>query len=224
LCGAFFTFFALNRGGVILFIDASFIFLLINFFSRRYRIRSIPLSYWITAGVCAYLLGASVLLHPQISHYRWMANLLRMLCIVFAIHCLSRKPIPHWMTILFFSILSLAVCWQAAAFYIFRMEFGTFSNEHYLSSFATLSLPIVVYAFLATKARFRYVFLPVALLDIDIILKLYSRPAILGITVGDLFCYYFFNPGKAQVGRSFAAVCFGGRCFSHQLWGCFFAL
>jgi hypothetical protein len=200
LCGAFFSFFALNRGGVIVFIDASFVFLLFNFLADKYRLRNIPASYWITVAVCAYLLGASVLLHPQVSHYRWMANLVRMLCVVFAIHCLSHKTIPCWTTTLFFAVLTLAVCWQAAAYYIFEMEFGTFSNEHYLSSFATLTLPVIVCAFLVTRVWYRYAFLPVALMDIDIILKLYSRPAILGITVGTFFVLILLTKGRRRWG------------------------
>jgi hypothetical protein len=198
LCGAFFTFFALNRGGVIVFIEASFVFLVFNILTGDYRLRKIPTSYWIATAICAYLLLASVLFHPQISHYRWMANLVRMLCVVFAIHCLSRKKFNDWVLILFFAVISLAVCWQAAAFYIFKMEFGTFSNEHYLSNFTTLTLPVVVYSFLVTKGWYRYAFLLVALLDIDLLLKLYSRPAILGITFGTFFVLIFLTKGRRR--------------------------
>ena len=200
LCGAFFTFFALNRGGVIVFIEAGFVFLVINILAGEYRLREIPANYWITIAVCVYLLLASVLFHPQVSHYRWLTNLIRMLCVVFAVHCLSRKKINHWVLTLFFAVLSLSVCWQAAAYYIFKMEFGTFSNEHYLSSFTTLTLPAVVYSFLVTKGRYRYAFLPVALLDIDLLLKLYSRPAILGITFGTFFVLIFLTKGRRRWG------------------------
>jgi len=87
-------------------------------------------SYWITAGICAYLLLVSVLFHPQISHYRWMANLVRMQCVVFVIHCMVWKTINNWVTIFFSIVLSVAVSRQVIAYYVFKMPFGTFSNPH----------------------------------------------------------------------------------------------
>ena len=96
LCGAFFTFFALNRGGVVVFIEASFILLLINLVSGKYLPQKIPANYWVVLAICAYLLITSILFHPKISYQRWMTNLLRMLCIVFSIHCLSQKNIKTW--------------------------------------------------------------------------------------------------------------------------------
>ena len=141
LCGAFFSFFALNRGGVVVFIDACFVFLLINFLSGIYRPRDIPLSFWVMIAICGYLLVVSVLFYPKVSHYGWMAHMVRMLVIAFAIHCLSLKKYHNWMAILLFAMMSLAVCWQSVAYYFFKMPYGTFSNVHYISSFAILVLP-----------------------------------------------------------------------------------
>ena len=151
LCGAFFSFFALNRGGVVVFIDACFVFLLINFLSGIYRLRDIPLSFWAMIAICTYLLVVSVLFHPEDSHFRWMGFMVRMLVIAFDIHCLSLKKYNSWMEILLLVMMSLAVCWQLVAYYIFKMPYGTFSNVHYLASFAMLVLPGIVYSFLSTK-------------------------------------------------------------------------
>jgi O-antigen ligase len=66
---------------------------------------------------------------------------------------------------------------------------------HYLASFTVITLPPVVYALFATKGWSRYLFVPVILLDIDLILKIGSRPAILGLTTGTLFVAVFLIKG-----------------------------
>jgi len=55
-----------------------------------------------------------------------MANLVCMLIVVFAIHSLSQKRINYRVIALFHIILSLAVCWQFIAYYLFKMPYGTF--------------------------------------------------------------------------------------------------
>ena len=199
LCGAFFSFFALNRGGVVLFIDASAVFLLINILVGTYSLRSIPVYHLITLAICVYLLGISILVNPGNSHYRHMAYLVRMLCLVFAIHCLSRKGVKVWVANLFFIVLSVAVCWQAVSFHIFNKPWGTFTNPHLLSSFSMAALPVIIFALVFTRRWFRFCYLPVALLDIDLFLRMQSRPAVLGVTVGTVFVFVFFCQGLAQM-------------------------
>jgi len=200
LCGAFFSFFALNRGGVVVFIEAGFIFLIINLVSGKYLLKDIPASYWVTVAICGYLLGASVLFYPKTSHYRWMAHLVRMLCVVFVIHCLSLKNLNTWVSKLLFAILSASVCWQAGAYYIYGMPFGSFTNMHHLSSFSILTIPAIAYCFMVTKGWYKFLFLPVALLDIDLLLKIGSRPAILGIAVGAIFILIVLTRGWRKWG------------------------
>ena len=48
LMGAFFSFFALNRGGVVVFIEIGACFVVINLLLGEYRPREIPFSYWAT--------------------------------------------------------------------------------------------------------------------------------------------------------------------------------
>lgn len=191
LTGAFFSFFALNRGGGVVFIEAGFFFLLINILLGGYQLDKISLGYWITVAICAYLLIISILFHPQVSHYKWMANLLRMICIIFAIHCLSQKRIESWVSPLFFALLALAVCWQFGVYFFFKQPFGTFSNPHYLCSFMMLALPPLVYAFLTTQKWYRFFFALVVLLDAGLFLQIGSRPAIVGLASGVLFFLIF---------------------------------
>ena len=196
LSGAFFAFFALNRGGIVLFIDLSFVFLILNALFGEYKLKRIPIFYWITSAICAYLLLASVLLYPQQSHFRWMGNLVRMLVVVFAIHCLSQKKIAGWVPEFFSAIISLSVCCQFAARYLFHMPHGTFTNIHYLATFAVLALPIIYYFFWVTTSWHKVLFAFIVIMDADLLLQTGSRPAFLGIIVGTFFVFVFLVKGR----------------------------
>jgi len=191
LSGAFFAFFALNRGGIVVFIKLSCIFLLLNALFGEYKLKEIPNSYWIICAICAYLLLTSVLLYPQESHFRWMANLVRMLGVVFVIHCLSQKKIAYWVPEFFSAILSLTVCCQFTARYLFHMPYGTFSNIHCLAMFTVLTLPIIYYFFWITTTWHKFLFVLIAVMDGNLLLQTGSRSAFLGIIVGTFFVFIF---------------------------------
>ena len=196
LSGAFFAFFALNRGGIVLFIDLSFVFLILNALFGEYKLKRIPIFYWITSAICAYLLLASVLLYPQQSHFRWMGNLVSMLVVVFTIHCLSKKKIAGWAPEFFSAIISLSVCCQFAARYLFHMPHGTFTNIHYLATFAVLVLPIIYYFFWVTTSWHKFLFALIVIMDADLLLQTGSRPAFLGLIVGTFFIFIFLVKGR----------------------------
>jgi O-antigen ligase len=196
LSGAFFAFFALNRGGIVVFIKLSFVFLILNALFGEYKLTSIPIFYWIVCAICAYLLLASLLVCPQQSHFGWMANLVRMLVVVFAIHCLSKKKIAGWVPEFFSAIISLTVCCQFAARYLFYMPYGTFTNIHYLATFAVLVLPIIYYFFWVTTSWHKFLFALIAVMDADLLLQTGSRPAFLGIIVATFFVFIFLVKGR----------------------------
>ena len=191
LCGAFFSFFALNRGGVVVFIEAGFAFLLINVATGNYRIKNIPLSYWIVSGICAYLILVSYLFYPRITHSRWAENLLRMLCVLFTIHCLSQKGIRDWVAVLFGAVLLAAVGWQVAAYYFFDMPYGTFSNPHIISNFTMFAIPPVVYFIWISPRYFKICFIAIGIMDVDLMLRVGSRPSIVAILVALFVVIYF---------------------------------
>jgi O-antigen ligase len=196
LSGAFFAFFALNRGGIVFFIKIACVFLILNALFGEYKLKRIPIFYWITSAICAYLLLASVLLYPQQSHFRWMRELVIMLGVVFAIQCLSQKKIAGWTPEFFSAILSLTVCWQFVARYLFHMPHGTFTNIHYLATFAVLVLPIIYYFFWVTTSWHKFLFALIAIMDADLLLQTGSRPAFLGIIVGTFFVFIFLVKGR----------------------------
>jgi O-antigen ligase len=196
LSGAFFAFFALNRSGIVVFIKLSLFFLILNVLFGEYKLKSIPIFYWITSAICAYLLLSSILIYPKESHFGWMSNLVRMLVVVFAIHCLSQKKIASWVPEFFSAILSLSVCFQFAARYFFHMPHGTFTNIHYLATFSVLALPIIYYFFWVTTGWPKFLFALIAIMDADLLLQTGSRPAFLGIIVGTFFVFVFLVKGR----------------------------
>ncbi len=198
LSGAFFFFFALNRGGVADFLKLSCFFLILNALFGEYQIKNIPIFYWIACAICAYLLLVSVLLYPLTSHYRWMINLVRMMGVVFAIHCLFQKNIARWTNAFFAVILSAAVCFQFGARYLLNMPHGTFTNIHYLAAFAVLVLPVLFYFFLTTPGWGKIIFALIILLDAELLLKTGSRPAFLAIIIGAIFTLFVFVDGRLR--------------------------
>jgi hypothetical protein len=149
LSGIFFFFFALNRGGYIVCIHVSFVLLVINVLFGKYRLNKIPAAYLVTTVICTVIIIASLIVAPHESHIRWMRNLGYMLIIIFSIHLLSQKHVDErFASITFIGIVLLSVCWQFGALYLFKMPHGTFSNIHYLSSFAVLTIPLVLYGIL----------------------------------------------------------------------------
>jgi hypothetical protein len=136
----------------------------------------------------------SFIVAPDVSHTGWMRNLGRMLIIVFTIHLLSQKHINERIVHLtFLGIVLLSVCWQFAAFYFFNMPYGTFSNIHYLSSFAVLTIPLIVYGILVIPGWYKIPAVVILIMDIDLLIQTGSRPAILGIAVGSLFVLFFLT-------------------------------
>ena len=198
LSGAFFTFFAMNRGGVVAFMDLSCAFLILNVLLGEYKLKRIPIFHWVAIAIGAYLLLASVVLYPQQSHFRWMANLIRMIGVVFAIHCLSQKKIAPWTDDLFGAILSAAVIFQFAARYGFNLPHGTFTNIHYLALFTVLVLPVLFYYLWTTGGWGKIIFIAVLLMDADLLLKTGSRPTFLALIIGAVFAVFLLIEGRRK--------------------------
>jgi len=199
LFGAFFSFFALNRGGIDLFLELSIIFLLVNLLTGNYPIRKIPTSLVVSGFICAYLLLTSILVAPHQSNIRWMFYLLRMIGAVFAIHCLSQKSdIKRNMITSSAVVLSLAVCWQFVARNFLGSPNGTFTNLHYLATFSALSLPIAFYFFQTFDRWYKWLLMPVGLMDIELLLRTGSRPAILGLAFSIILVSALFIKGNRK--------------------------
>ena len=198
LTGAFFSFFALNRGGVVVFIEAGFVFVLLNLLTGEYKLKQIPASYWIALAICLYLIIFGYLFASQEVKLKYVMYPVRMLFIVFTIHCLSLKKIDSHVYELLPILWCLSIGWQFVAVKFFNFPFGTYSNPHYLSNCMISILPLIVYSFWVTKGWYKWIFILFALLAIDVLLRTGSRPAILGLTFSSLFILVFFIKSRTR--------------------------
>ena len=199
LSGIFFFFFALNRGAYVVCIHISFIFLIFNAMFGRYRLREIPATFIVTTVICAVIIITSFIVAPYESHTRWIRNLGRMLIIIFSIHLLSQKSLTeHVTSVVFVGVVLLSVGWQFGAFHLFKMPYGTFTNPHYLSSFAMLTIPPIVYGMLSFPGWYKIFIIVILIMDIDLLIRTGSRPAIVAIVMGSLFILFFFTPRRLK--------------------------
>jgi hypothetical protein len=209
LGGAFFSFFALNRGGVVVFIELGALFLLLNFLIREYTLKQIPLNLWATAAICVYLVLSGYLVSEERPHIKSIIYTLQMLSVVFVIHCLSHKRIPVYLDKLIPVIISSVVCWQFAAFYFWDKSHGTFTNPHYLSNFSMLVIPLVVYYFVRSPGWYKIIFALIGIMAADLLLHTGSRPAILGLTLAFLFVLIFLTQSRLKwIGLSLVFLLF----------------
>lgn len=198
LVGAFFSFFALNRGGVVVFIEIGACFVFINVLTGEYKLKQIPQIYWYLLGICVYLVVSSYLLSTHQVRSKTIMYLIRMLFIVFSIHCLSLKKIDSHVFELLPILWCLSVGLQFVAVKFFNLPFGTYGNPHYLSNFMISILPLIVYSFWVAKGWYKWIFILFALLAIDMLLRTGSRPAILGLTFSSLFILVFFIKSRIR--------------------------
>ena len=198
LIGAFFCFFALNRGGVVVFIEAGFFFVLLNLLTGQYKLKQIPLAYWITLAICLYLIIAGYLSASHEVKTKNVMYLVRMLFIVFTIHCLSLKKIDSRVYALLPIVWCLAICWQFVAVKFFNMPFGTYGNPHYLSNLLISTLPLLVYSFWVTRGWYKWIFVLIALLAVEMLVRTGSRTAFLAITFSVIFTLIFFTRSRTK--------------------------
>ena len=198
LIGGFFSFFALNRGGVVVFIEAGVCFVLLNLITGQYKVKQIPLRYWITLAICGYLILFGFLFASHHVKTKYFEYLIRMLCVVFTIHCLSLKKIDSLVYKLLPVVWCLSVCWQFTAVHIFKMPFGTYNNPHYLAYFLISILPLLVYSFWVFNERYKLIFILISVLAVDMLLRTGSRPAFVGLTVAVFFVLVFLTKNRTK--------------------------
>jgi hypothetical protein len=198
LTGAFFSFFALNRGGVVVFIEAGFFFVLLNLLAGEYKLKQISSMYWITLAICLYLIIFGYLFASHEVKLKYVMYSVRMLFIVFTIHCLSLKKIDSHVYELLPILWCLSIGWQFVAVKFYNLPFGTYGNPHYLSNFMISILPLIVYSFWVANGWYKWIFILFSLLAIDMLLRTGSRPAILGLAFSSLFILVFFIKGRTR--------------------------
>jgi len=216
LIGAFFSFFALNRGGVNVFIEAGFFFVLLNLIIGHYKLKQIPSTYWVALAICLYLIISGIFFTSHEVKTKYVMYLLRMLFIVFTIHCLSLKKIDPRIYEFLPIVWCLSICWQFVTVKILGLPFGTFTNPHYLANFVISILPVMVYSFYAANGWYKWLFILFALLACDLLLRTASRTAFLGISFSVVFSLIFFIKTRTKwIGLLLVALVFTILYFSN---------
>jgi O-antigen ligase len=192
LSGIYFFFFALNRGGVNVFIWAGAFFVLTHLMWGDFSLKDLSPRCWVVVAVCALLILMSLIFSYEGTHEDRVFTLVKMLAIIFCMLLTGRTTASTTVFGVFGSLLALSVIWQFTAYIIFGMPYGTWSNPHYLANFAVLSLPLVFYYFRTVPIPYNILFLLLAVVDIDPVFRNGSRPAFLALMVSSLFVITFF--------------------------------
>ncbi|CAB1084235.1 hypothetical protein D1AOALGA4SA_11762 [Olavius algarvensis Delta 1 endosymbiont] len=198
LTGAFFSFFALNRGGVVVFIEVGACFVLLNLVAGQYKLKHIPLTYWVTLAIACYLIIIGIFFASHEVKTKYVMYLFRMIFIVFTIHCLSLKEIDDRGYKLLPIVWCASICWQFAAVKLFNMPYGTYGNPHYLSNLMISTLPLLVYSFWISGHRYKWIFILIALIAIDMLVRTGSRTAFLAVSFSAVFSLVFFVKSRIK--------------------------
>lgn len=209
LAGIFVFFFVLNRGGVNVFFWIGGVFLLGHLVHGDYDIETIPTHHRVLLGICASLVLMSLAFSYAQTDVHRLFRIGQMLIIVFCIDVISRTDLRAHLYKLFGVILTVSIVCQFLTRSIFSLPYGTWSNPHYLASFAILTLPLVFYFFRTTPKPYHIMFLLLFVMDIEPVFRNASRPAFLALVVSTLFVITFLTRGRYRlIGLLTVCACF----------------
>ncbi len=175
--------------GLILFIHLAY---------GSYAIKAIPRFYLIVVIICAFLMLSSMLFSYAHTDTHRLYRVIRMLIILFAIHCFSRQHAYKQLEITFVTILTILIIGQFIVRTFLGRPYGTYINPHHLAQLASLTLPFIFYyCWIAPKA-YKFFFIAVGILDLDLLLRTSSRPAILALGVSTMFALIFLVRGRRK--------------------------
>lgn len=163
-----------------------------------YAIKAVPRFYLIVVIICAFLMLSSMLFSYAHTDTHRMYRVIRMLVILFAIHCFSRLDAYKQVEIVFATILTGLIVIQFIVRTIFGRPYGTYINPHHLAQLASLTLPFIFYYCWIAQKAYKFLFIPVGILDLDLLLRTSSRPAILALGVSTLFALIFLMRGRRK--------------------------
>jgi O-antigen ligase len=209
LSGVLFFFFLPNRGILEWFIRLTGILLFIQIFYGAYQISSIPRNFLLLLWAAAILLLLSTLFSGAHTDTHRMYRVIKMLIIVFSIHCLSQGDFDKRLIFLFGAVLASLIILQFVARSVLGMPYGTYSNRHYLANLASLTLPLFFYYYFVTPRPYNFLIVPLAFMDLDLLLRTSSRPAILALSVGTVFTIFFLIRNRR---KWIALAVFAGGC------------
>jgi len=191
LSGVLFFFFLPNRGLLEWSIRLTGLLLFVHIFYGDYHVGAIPRNFLILLCLAAILLLLSALFSGAHTDTHRVYRVIKMLIIVFAIHCLCLGNLDKRVFFLIGALLAILVILQFVARTFLHMPYGTYSNPHYLANLASLTLPLFFYYYFVTPRPCNFLIVPLAFMDLDLLLRTSSRPAILALSVGTVFAIFF---------------------------------
>lgn len=181
LVGAFFCFFALDRGATESLLELAAFLAVCRFAMDAAERRSIPPLLLGLVAVVALLVALSLAFSFEATHSDRLLRLLKLLGIVFAVYTLRSRLTSMLAGRLLMSLLLLTVVWQLLAVLVFRLPHGAFSNPHYLAQVAALSLPFLAYCAATSRPVMSAIYVLVGLLTLNVLATTGSRPTILAL-------------------------------------------
>ncbi len=192
IAGVFICFFALDRGGTEPLLWIALALAGGRFVYGGLRVREIPTAFWGMAAVVLALGGISLAFSYDLTKMDRLLRLGKSLIPVLALYILGRGTFNTGMRGLLWATLALTILWQFSARTFWNLPYGTFENPHYLASMAAITLPLIFYGGRELGGRFLPLFLVLGLLDLDLLLRSGSRPAMLALLGATLLVVFVF--------------------------------
>jgi len=196
LSAVVFFFFLPNRGALEYSILFTGFFLFIHLIYRDYRISTFP-KYFLMA-FCAILIFSSLLFSYGHTDTHRVSRIIKMLIIVFSVDCLGRANVHKQIKFVFGVCLPVLIIGEFFVRTVLGWQDGTYSNRHYLAELASLTLPFIfLYCWTAPKA-YKGLFIALGIIDLDLLFRSSSRPAILALAASVLFATVFLVRGRKR--------------------------
>ncbi len=193
-----FFFFLPNRGALEYSVLLTGFILFLHLANRRYRIKDMPKYYLLIIIFCGILLLSSILFSFSHTDTHRMFRVLKMLIILFAVHYVGRQNLHKEIEIASITILTSLILFQFIDRTFLGKPFGSYSNPHYLAELACLTLPFIFYYCWTAPKMYKGLFIVLGMLDLDLLLRTSSRPAILALCVSLLFVILFLVRGRRR--------------------------
>ena len=196
LSAVVFFFFLPNRGALEYSILLTGFFLFIHLIYRDYRISTFPKYFLIT--LCAMLILSSFLFSYGHTDTHRVSRIIKMLIIVLSVDCLGQASVHKQIKFVFGVFLPVLIIGEFFVRTMLGQPYGTYSNRHYLAEFASLTLPFIFfYCWTAPKA-YKGLFIALGIIDLDLLFRSSSRPAILALAASVLFVVTFLIRGRKR--------------------------
>jgi O-antigen ligase len=196
LSAVVFFFFLPSRGALEYSTLLTGFLLFVHLVCRDYRISTFPKFFLVT--LCAILILSSFFFSYGHTDTHRVSRIIKMLIIVFSVDCLGQANVHKQIRFVFGVCLPVLITGEFFVRTILGRPYGTYSNPHYLAELASLVLPFIfLYCWTAPKA-YKVLFIALGIIDLDLLFRTSSRPAILALAMSILFVVVFLVHGRKR--------------------------